>query len=210
MVILYMASLECWLFFLFVSRCRAPRKRRSLAAKRRQWRTLCLYLTRWLLPLTIDHQALASLMNFRYYYYTSTNLWRGYIFTAVCLCVCLCMCPMFSCKQNFSQMDVPIWKRFSLNCCLQHWLQPYWNWWPLVKGQGHGDVIPIYFLHSSLLTSLLSTSALLWSIKMKLIFSLRYALGRFVYEFDKIRMDDVVIGMSFNFSANNCPYFKFY
>ena len=36
------------------------------------------------------------------------------------------------------------------------------------------------------------------------------ALGRFVFEFDKIQMGDDVIVTSFKFSANNCPYFKFY
>ena len=34
--------------------------------------------------------------------------------------------------------------RFSLNGCLTHWFEPYWNRWPWVKGQGHSDVIPIF------------------------------------------------------------------
>ena len=33
---------------------------------------------------------------------------------------------------------------------------------------------------------------------------------KFVSEFDKIRMGDDVIVTSFKFSANYCPYFKFY
>ena len=49
-------------------------------------------------------------------FYTSMKLWRGYIFTAVCLCVCLCacvcvcvsVCPIFSCEQNSNQTDQPI------------------------------------------------------------------------------------------------------
>ena len=41
---------------------------------------------------------------------------------------------------------------------------------------------------------------------MKFNLSLRYAHGRFVFEFDKVRMDDDVIVTSFNFSANNCPH----
>ena len=41
-------------------------------------------------------------------------------------------------------------------------------------------------------------------------FVVRYALGRFVFEFDKIRMGDDVIVTSFKFSVNNGPYFKFY
>ena len=99
-------------------------------------------------------------------------------------------------------MEESIWTRFSLIGCLLHWLEPYWNGWPWVKGQGHSDVISI-FLHDSLLTSLLTISALLCPIKMKFSLSLRYALGRFVFEFDKIRMGDDVIVTSFTFSASN-------
>ena len=51
---------------------------------------------------------------------------------------------------------------------------------------------------------------MLCPIKMKFSLSLRYSLGRFVFEFDKILMGDDVIVTSFKFSANNCPYFKFY
>ena len=67
-----------------------------------------------------------------------------------------------------------------------------------------------FFLHISQLTSLLWISALLCRIIMKFSSSLRYALGRFVFEFDKIWMGDDVIVTSFKFSANNCPYLKFY
>ena len=41
---------------------------------------------------------------------------------------------------------------------------------------------------------------------MKFSLSLRYAIGRFVFKFDKIRMGDdvtIVIVTSFKFSANN-------
>ena len=72
--------------------------------------------------------------------------------------------------------------RFSLNGCSPHWLEPYWNWWPWVKGQRHGDVNPI-FLHNSLLNSLLCFLALLCSMKMKFGMSLRYTLGRFMLKF---------------------------
>ena len=58
---------------------------------------------------------------------------------SVCLCVCVCVCVQNSCEQNSSRTDAPIWTRFSLSGCLQHLLEPYWNWWPWVKGQGHGD-----------------------------------------------------------------------
>ena len=52
----------------------------------------------------------------------------------VCVFVCVCVC-----EQNSSRTKAPIWMRFSLNSCLLHWLGPYWNWWPWVKGQGHCD-----------------------------------------------------------------------
>ena len=42
-------------------------------------------------------------------------------------------------EQNSNRTEASIWTRFSLNGCLQYWLKPYWNWWPWVKGQGHGD-----------------------------------------------------------------------
>ena len=130
-------------------------------------------------------------------YYTSTKSWRGYIFTSVCLCVCLCVCVSgISCEQNSSRTDAPIWTRFSLNGCFLHWLGPYWIWWPWIKGQGHGDVIPI-FLHNSLLTSLPCISALLWLIKMKFGMSVRYTLCRFVLKINKIWMGDDVIMTSF-------------
>ena len=50
------------------------------------------------------------------------------------LSVCLC-----ECEQNSSRTNAPIWMRFSLNSCLLHWLGPYWNWWPWVKGLGDCD-----------------------------------------------------------------------
>ena len=31
-----------------------------------------------------------------------------------CVCVCVCVCLMFSCEQNSSRTNVPIWTRFSL------------------------------------------------------------------------------------------------
>ena len=122
--------------------------------------------------------------------YTSTKSWRGYIFTSVCLSVCVCVSV---CEQNADRTATPILTRSSLNGCLLQSLEPYWNWWPWFKGQGHSDVISI-FLQNSLLTSLLWISALLCLIKMKFSLSLRYVLGRFVFEFDKIRMcDDIIV-----------------
>ena len=67
-----------------------------------------------------------------------------------------------------------------------------------------------FFLHNSLLTSLLYISALLCTIKLNFSISLRYTLGRLVFEFHKIRMGDNVIVTSFKFSPNNFPYLKIY
>ena len=67
-----------------------------------------------------------------------------------------------------------------------------------------------FFLHNSLLTSLLCISALLCSIIMKFDLSLRYTIGQFLLKFHKHRMGDDVIVTSFKFSPNNCPYLKFY
>ena len=53
-------------------------------------------------------------------------------------------------------------------------------------------------------------SDLLRPINMKFSMSLRYALGRFAFEFHKYRMGDDVIVTYFKFSPNNCPYFKLY
>ena len=61
-------------------------------------------------------------------------------FVCVCVCVCVCLCVRNSCEQNSSRTDAPIWMWFSLNGCLPHWLGPYWNWWPWVKGQGHSNL----------------------------------------------------------------------
>ena len=91
--------------------------------------------------------------------------------------VCVCVCLIVACGQNSSQTDVSTWTQFSLNGCLPHLLGLYWNWWPCVKGQGHSDVI-FFFLHDSLLISLLCISALLCLIEKKFGMSIRYALGR--------------------------------
>ena len=96
----------------------------------------------------------------------------------------MCVCLIFACEQNSSQTDALIWTRFSLNACLLHWCESFWNWWPWVKGQG---------LRNSLLTSLLWISALLCPIEVKFGLSLRYDLYRFVFEFHKNQTDDDVI-----------------
>ena len=100
-----------------------------------------------------------------------------YCCLSVCVSVCLSVCVSGSaCEQNSSRTDTPIWTWFSLNGCLLHWLKPYWNWWPWVKGQSHSD----FFLHNSLLTSLLYISALLCLIKLKSSAPFRYAICRSV------------------------------
>ena len=93
----------------------------------------------------------------------------------VCVCVCLPVCVSVN-EQNSSQTNEPIWKWFSLNVWLSHWLEPYWNWWPLVEGKGHSNALSI-FLHNSLLTSQLWISALLYPIKINFGMSLNCALA---------------------------------
>ena len=67
-----------------------------------------------------------------------------------------------------------------------------------------------FFLHNSLLTTLLCFSALLCLIEMKFGISLKYAFGRFMFESHKNQIDDDVIVTSFKFSPNNSPYLEFY
>ena len=116
---------------------------------------------------------------------------------SVCVSVCLWVC-LNACKQNSSWTDAPIWTRFSLNACLLHWLKPYWNWWPWVKGQDHSDAIS-FFLHNSLLTSFLCFSIILCSIEMKFSMPPRYALNRLKMDYHKNRIGDDIIITSFNF-----------
>ena len=75
-----------------------------------------------------------------FYYQTSTKSGRSYIFPAVCLCVCLSVC-MSVClslcvclnayKKKSNRTLLSTWTRFSLNGCLPHWLEPFWNLWPV-------------------------------------------------------------------------------
>ena len=75
----------------------------------------------------------------------STKSWRGNIFIEVCsLSVCVSVCVSVYQWTNSNQTYSPIWMRFLLYCCLPYWLWSYWNWWPLVTGQGHHDVISIF------------------------------------------------------------------
>ena len=69
----------------------------------------------------------------------------GVIFSLqfVCLCVCVCVC-LSVCEQNADRTATPILTLSSLNSCLLQSLEPYWNWWPLVKDQGHSDGISIF------------------------------------------------------------------
>ena len=81
----------------------------------------------------------------------------GVIFSLQFVCVCVCLSGS-ACKQNSSQTDPPIWTWFLLKMLLPALAQTLLN---LVKGQGHSDVIPIFF-HNSLLTSLPCISALMF------------------------------------------------
>ena len=46
--------------------------------------------------------------------HTSTKLWRGYIFTAVCLCMCVCVCQPVCLSVCLSVCQ---WTKFQLNGC---------------------------------------------------------------------------------------------
>ena len=65
------------------------------------------------------------------------------IYVCVCASVSVCVyihvCPSV-CEQN--SQDARMSTPFLQNGCLIHWLKPYWNWRPWIKG--HGDVIPIF------------------------------------------------------------------
>ena len=65
-------------------------------------------------------------------------------------------------------------------------------------GSKVSDIIS-FFLHNSLMISLLCFSALSCPIKMKFGMLLRYALSRLAIAFDKNRMGDDIIMTSFNF-----------
>ena len=61
------------------------------------------------------------------YFFTPPRNRGGVIFSlqfvcvSVCLSVCVCVCVcvrLFSCEQNSSRTNAPIWTRFSLNGCL--------------------------------------------------------------------------------------------
>ena len=105
----------------------------------------------------------------------------------------VCLCVQFSCEQNSSRTDAPIWTRFSLNGCFLHWLGPYWIWWPWLKGQRSQWRNTHFFIHNSLLTSLLYISALFCLIRLKFDMPIGYAICRFTLKFHKIWNSDDVI-----------------
>ena len=136
-------------------------------------------------------------------FFTSTKSWRSYNFTAVWL--------QFDCVSVCLSAGLGLWTKFQPNAWtdleavfakwLPHSLELNWNLWPWVKGHQRSQRS-----NNSLLISLLCMSALLCPINIKFILSLWYALGIFMFEFDKIWMGDDVIVTSFKFSVNNCPY----
>ena len=96
-------------------------------------------------------------------------------------CVCLCVWANLSVsEQNSSWTEAPIWTRFLLNGCLP-------NVSDLIEIGDLGSKVKVtvtnypFFLHNSLLISLLGISVFLCLIKMKFSLSLRYALCRFVW-----------------------------
>ena len=115
-------------------------------------------------------------------FYTSMKSWRCYIFTAVCLCVCVCVClsvclsvcPSGSnCEQNSSQTNESIWTQFSLNGWLPALARTTWKLVTLGQ-RSRSQWRNTHFFHNSMLTFLLSISALLCSIEIKFNILLRY------------------------------------
>ena len=51
----------------------------------------------------------------------------GVIFSLQFVCVSVCVSGILVNKIPAERMHRPIWTRFSLNGCLQHWLGTYWN-----------------------------------------------------------------------------------
>ena len=115
------------------------------------------------------------------------------------VCVCLRVCVSVG-ERNSIRWYAPIWTWFSLNGCLPHWLNSYWYWWPGVNGQGHSDVISIFSLHNSLLTSVLCISAPLCSIKKIFGISLRYALVHLCINFIKFKWEMTSLWRHLSFS----------
>ena len=117
-------------------------------------------------------------------FYTSTKSWRGYIFTAVCLSVCmsvrLCLWTKFQ-PNKWADLDAVFAKR--LLTLLAQTLLKLVTLGQRSRSQWRNIH---FFLHNSLLTSLLYISALLCLIIMKFDMSLRYTLGRFCSNFLKI------------------------
>ena len=95
-----------------------------------------------------DSMSIRSDSTFHYGYLHLHEIVEGlFFFITACLCVCLCvwLCMCVNAfEQNSSQTDATIWTQFSLNSSLPHWLEPYRNWWPRVKGQGHRNSISIF------------------------------------------------------------------
>ena len=126
---------------------------------------------------------------------------------SVCLSVCVCVCPMFSCEQNSSRMDAPIWTQFSLNGSYSTGSNP-------IEIGDLGSKVTVaqnpFFLHNSLLTYLLYIWTLVCLIHLKFDMPFWYAHCRFVCEFHKNQTWDDVMVTSFKFSLFNCQYFKYY
>ena len=103
-------------------------------------------------------------------YYTSTKSWRGYIFTSVCLCVfvcvCVCVCPTLLVNKIPAERMHRFGRGFRLTVA-QHIGSD------LIEIGDLGSKVKVtvaqypFFLHNSLLTSLLYISALICLIKLK-------------------------------------------
>ena len=146
-------------------------------------------------------------------FYTSTKSLRVYIFTAVCLCVCLCVCLSICLTLLVNKIQAKrilrfgrIFRKMVANGTSSYPIE-IGDLWTKVKSQWRNIH---FFLPNSLLTLLLWISPLLRPIKMEFGRFLRYAFGRFMFEFDKNPTNDDVIVTSFKFSPYKCQYFQFY
>ena len=89
----------------------------------------------WLLIL---HYLDIDQMTNHVFCFTPSQNGRGIRFSLQFVCVSVCQWTEFQ-LNGCTSVDV-----VSLNGCLPH--RPYWNLWPLVKGQGHSDAISIFSL----------------------------------------------------------------
>ena len=100
--------------------------------------------------------------------YTSTKSWRGYIFTSVCLCVCVCVCVCVSVclsvcvSGSFLVNKIPAERMHRFGRGFRLMVAYCTGSNPIKIGDLGSKVKVPFFLHNSLLTSLLCISALMF------------------------------------------------